>query len=265
MLIKIKPVLQLFFAALTRPVATVLLLAAVSNFPAQSALLVFSNSDIMATTSSLHPNSAAAAASFDAAVALLGGSSLVDFELAPLGSFNNLTVATGVTIAGTDRNSANHTIRNTTGFPPAPTLDGYNTTSGGANFVEMVGGTLTFTFATPVQAFGAYFSGIQTAFFADVITFSDGGSQTLLIPGAGTTNSIGALAFLGFTDVGRSISSITITASNANGADAIGVDDVRFQAASTTPEPSSFGLVLGGLFAAVGYRRRGLSRSGTGL
>src|SRR4029077_1230099 len=115
------------------------------------------------------------------------------------------TVAPGVTMNGSDSFGANQTIRNTSNFPAAPQLDGYNTTSGGANFVEMVGGTVTFSFATPIQAFGAYFSGIQTNFFTDTITFSDGTSQTILIPGAGTSSSVGALDFVGFTDVGKSI------------------------------------------------------------
>ena len=101
--------------------------------PASATLIGYSGQDNVATTSSPHPNSAAAAAAFDAAVAGLGGGSLIDFESAPLGSFSNLTIAPGVTINGTNIFSANHTIRNTSGFPSFPTLDGYNTTSGGAN------------------------------------------------------------------------------------------------------------------------------------
>jgi hypothetical protein len=104
-----------------------------------------------------------------------------------------------------------------------------------------------------VQFFGAYFSGIQTAFFADNITFSDGTSQMLNIPGVGTSGNVGALAFVGFTDAGKPISSITINAGNASGADAIGVDDVRFQ---TTPEPGSLALVAGCFGLALAYRRR---------
>ena len=241
---------------LTLPAA--LTLAALAGTSAQAVLVTFSGSDNLATTSSPHPNSAAAAASFDAAVLALGSSSLITFESAPLGSFTNLTIATGVTLNGTDLNSASQTIRNSSGFPSNPTLDGYNTTTAGLQFVEQFGGTLTFSFATPVQSFGAYFSGIQTAFFADSVTFSDGSSQSLLIPGPGTSNTVGALSFVGFTDAGKSISSVTITAGGPLGADAIGVDDVRYQTVGAVPEPATalFGVALMGVCAAA-RRRRG--------
>jgi PEP-CTERM motif len=235
----------------------VFLVTGLSAVPASAALVTFSGEDIMPTTSSPHPVSAAAAASFDAAVTALGGGSLVTFESAPLGSFSNLTIAPGVTMNGTDSFGANQTIRNTSNFPAAPQLDGYNTTPGGVNFVEMLGGNLTFSFANPIEAFGAYFSGIQTNFFADSITFSNGTSQTLLIPGAGTNSSTGALDFVGFTDVGKSITSVTVTAGSPTAGDFIGVDDVRFQAAPV-PEPASlaiFGTALAG-FGLMRRRRR---------
>jgi hypothetical protein len=127
--------------------------------------------------------------------------------------------------------------------------------------VEMIGGNLVFSFATPIQSFGAYFSGIQTNFFQDTVTFSDGTSHTLDIPGTGTTRSVGALSFVGFTDAGSSISSVSINAGNQAGFDDIGVDDVRFQATASvtsTPEPGSITLlVMGcGFCVALGYRRR---------
>ena len=128
----------------------------------------------------------------------------------------------------------------------------------------MFGGTLVFTFATPVQFFGAYLSGVQTAFFADTITFSDGTSQTIFVPGTGTSSTVGELAFVGFTDAGKSISSITITAGlPGTGQDAIGVDDVRYQsAAATAPEPGSVSLMLTGcLFGfALSVRRHRAAR-----
>jgi hypothetical protein len=216
----------------------------------------------MATTTSAHPNSAAAAASFDAAVALLGTGSLVTFESAPLGSFSNLTIALGVTLNGTDINGNNQTIRDTSNSPSFPTLDGYNTTPGGANFVEVQAGILTFTFSSGVEAFGAYFSGIQDFYPSESITFSDGTSETIGIPETGTSGSVGALDFVGFTDAGKSITSITLNAGSASvGGDYMGVDDVRFLTTPTAtgaPEPSSIGMAVSGLAALgfVGLRRR---------
>jgi hypothetical protein len=230
-----------------------------------SADTIFVGQDNVATTTSAHPTSAAAAASFATAAAGIGTVSTINFESAPLGAFSSLLVSPGVTITGSDVNSSNQTIRDTSNFPSGPTLDGYNTTSGGANFLEMQGGTVTFTFANPTQFFGAYFSGIQSAvFFADTITFSDGTSESISIPGVGTSGSIGALDFVGFTDAGKSITSITINAGIPGdpgaGFDDIGVDDVSYESAASTPtvpEPDSIALMLTGcLGLAAGIRRR---------
>ena len=229
-----------------------LVLIAAAPMPASAALVSFTGEDIMATTSSPHPNADAAAAQFSTAA---GPTGLITFESAPPGSFTNLTVAPGVTMSGSDINGHDQTIRNTSNFPPFPTLDGYNTTSSGANFVEEQGGTVTFTFATPIFAFGAFLTGIQN-FTQDTVTFSDGTSQTINVPEDGTSNSVGALDFVGFVDSGKSISSVTIFSGN-NGFDDIGVDDVRF-ASAAVPEPASWALmILGfiGLGAAVRARR----------
>ena len=227
--------------------ATIFFLA-VSLVPASASIVTYSGEDIMATTTSAHPVSTAAAASFGTAVAGLGTTSLVTFEGATLGSFSNLTIAPGVTMNGSDINSANQTIRNTSNSPSFPTLDGYNTTPSGSYFVEVQAGTLTFTFASGVDAFGAYFSGVQFFDPNESITFSDGTSETISIPETNTSGSVGALDFVGFTDAGKSITSITINAGNAQiGADYIGVDDVQFTTVPTVtgvPEPSSIALAL---------------------
>ena len=204
--------------------------------------VIFTGADLNVLPSSPSgPNSTSAANNFDAAAALIGTVSIIDFESAPVGSFTTLTVAPGVTISGTNINGADQSINDT--FDASfPALDGYNTTSGGANFVEMLGGSLVFNFATPTQFFGAFLSGVQD-FLQDTITFSDGTSQTIDIPEAGTSSSVGELVFVGFTDAGKSISSITINA-GTNAFDAIGVDDVRYQSASAVPEPGSVLLLL---------------------
>jgi hypothetical protein len=201
------------------------------------------------------PNSLAAATAF----AATGANSLITFENAPVGAFTSLTVAPGVTISGADDSFNNQTIRNTTNFPSYPSVDGFNTTPGGSQFVELIGGTLTFTFATPIQSFGAYLSGVQTNFFPDSVTFSDGSSQAIELQGVGTSCCVGELAFVGFTDPGKAITSVTINAgvSGVGGQDAVGVDDVRFQTA--VPEPAAWAMMLvgfGGLGAVMRSRRR---------
>jgi hypothetical protein len=200
------------------------------------------------------PNSLAAATDF----AATGANSLITFEGAPLGAFSNLMVAPGVTINGADDSSANQTIRNTTNFPNYPSVDGFNTTPGGSYFVEMIGGNLTFSFAKPIQSFGAYLSGVQTNFYPDTVTFFDGSSQSIVLQGTGTSCCVGELAFVGFTDPGKGITSVTIVAGvPGSGQDAIGVDDVRFQTA--VPEPAAWAMMLvgfGGLGAVMRSRRR---------
>jgi hypothetical protein len=117
-------------------------------------------------------------------------------------------------------------------------LCGGNVTSSNGYFLYQYGGSATFTFATPVSNFGAYFSGVQVG---DSITWTDGnGSQSLTIP---TDYYNGGLAFAGFTDPGQSITSITI---NSPG-DIIGVDGVLFSA-SAAPGPVP-GAGLAGLAA----------------
>ena len=202
--------------------------------------VVYSGFDSGAGPSDPRPNSNAAAASFDAAAASVGTSSLITFESDPVGGFTTLTVAPGVTVTSTDA-----AIENAPN-PSAPALYGYNTTAGGQNFLQPFS-PATFNFSTPIDAFGAYFSGVQNAFGTTTITFTDGTSQT--IPVTSPTSNAGGVGFTGFTDQGKLISSITISPQN----DAIGVDDVRFVAPASTPEPSSFaafgfvGLGLAGL------------------
>lgn len=207
------------------------------------------------------PLSTAAAANFDAAASLLGNLSIITFESVPVGPFASLTVAPGVTITGSNISGLDQSINNT--FDATfPSLDGYNTTPGGANFVEEMGGTVTFQFSTPTQFFGAFLSGVQD-FVQDTYTFSDGTSQTIDVPETGTSPNVGELVFVGFTDAGKSIASVTINA-GTNGFDDIGIDDVRYQsAAATTPEPSSVLSLMSGLFAlSLWSRRRQGGRAG---
>jgi hypothetical protein len=185
------------------------------------------------------PNSNAAYASFAAASASLG---LINFESSPVGYFSSLNPAPGVTVTGADVNGNELYINNTPGDPGDPSLDGFNTTPGGANYLEDIAGSATFSFANPISAFGVYLSGVQLYFYQDTITFSDGTSVTINAPGA--TDGTGSVDFVGFTDPGKSISSVTITAGGSGYGDYLGIDDVSYGAA--TPEPGSVVLMLTG-------------------
>lgn len=228
---------------------------------ARAGLVTFVGEDFQPNPgSTVRTNSDAAAASFRTAALAVGPVGTITFESSPLGAFNNLTVAQGVTVNGTDLSGNAQTIRNSSGFPSAPSLDGSNTTAGGSKFVEMTGGTLTFTFATPTQFFGAYLTGVQTAFFSDSITFNDGTTQTITLQGAGTSSFRGEIVFVGFVDAGKLITSITINAgdpgpNSTTGEDFIGVDDVSFQA-QAVPEPSSLTLCAIAVVPALWHTRR---------
>lgn len=233
---------------ISRMAGVVLLLVLVCS-RANGAIIVFSGKDSGAGSGNPRPNSNAAAASFDAAAGALGPVSLITFESAPLGAFSNLAVAAGVSINGNDVSSNDQTIRNTPVSSP-DSLYGYNVTGGGSQFVSFLGGDVVFTFATPIQAFGTYYSGGQLT--TATIQFFDGSSQTISIPNAGDN---GGIAFIGFTDAGQSISSVRVNAVN----DIVAVDDVRFvSAAAAVPEPSTLVIfALAGLgFASRVVRRR---------
>ena len=210
-------------------------LLALAVAPAAHAQLVtFVGSDAGAGPIDPRPGSALAALHFRDAANDLGTIKNIDFESALVGGFSSLTLASGVTLTGTANSGNSQTIRATSVNPAS--LYGYNTTAGGSHFLFLNGGTAVFTFAKAIDAFGAYFTGLQTAFGTSTVTFTDGSTDSVSLPGF----TSGGVAFVGFTDSGKLISTVTINVSD----DAIGVDDVHFGAAASTPEP---GMVVSGL------------------
>jgi hypothetical protein len=216
---------------------------------ASAAPITFIGSDPAATSLATMPNSQAAAASFDAAAALLGSMSLINFESVALGNFAApIALNANVTMsASSGSNSQIQDDPSSCGF----NLCGGNTTVGGHRFAYGYGGDFSLTFTSPIQAFGAYFAGLQLA--AETITYSNGGTQTVNIP-----TLSGGGAFVGFTDAGASITSILITfGSGPSSGDIISVDDMRYgpTSAARVPEPTSM-LLLGTGLAGWAARRR---------
>ncbi len=215
---------------------------------AHAAVVTYAGNDPGANSTDPRPNSNLAAAQFDPAAGTLGPVNFLNFENVALGSFSSLSLGNGVTLSGTDYLGGNQTIRNSAAGTPDG-LYGYNTTFGGANFVYINAGTLTFTFSQPIDAFGGYFSGVQ--FAGETVTFNDGTAQTLTL--TNSSSSAGGVEFLGFTDAGRKISSVTINTPNPSNTlgDFIGLDDVRFSLAPV-PEPSVVALLAGAGAAGLG-------------
>jgi hypothetical protein len=187
--------------------------------------VVYQGIDFGATSLATAPNSLAASNAFDAAT---GPLNIIDFD----------TNTTGATLSPASFDAG-------CGF----TLCGGNTTSGGSQFYGAVW-TTTITFDSPIDAFGAYFSGWQRN--DQIITYSDGGIVSLAMP-AGSLSE-GGMVFFGFIDPGASITSITY--STALG-DYVAIDDMRF-GTTAIPEPTSlllFGTGLG-VLGLVARRRR---------
>jgi hypothetical protein len=222
-------------------------------------ITTYSGLDAGAVSGSALPNANAAAAQFAAAVAGLGQTlQTIDFESAPGGVIlSPLDLGGGVALSLSNTSSQTRItqIQNVSGM--------FNTTPGGARYfafvTQFVGAgvnttaSATFGFATPVNAFGFYLTGLGND-AAFTVGFFDGSSQTLPVSGSGS--GFGGAQFFGFTDPGALVSSVTLTQSYTPAVDGfgyfLGVDDVQF---SPVPEPTTLALVGAGL-AALRIRRR---------
>ncbi len=211
-----------------------------------AAPIIFSGGDMGAGPSDPRPNANSAAAAFNLAASALGGTTLIDFESVSTGSFSSLPMGV-TTITGQDYSGSDQTILDSPAYPDPDyySVDGYNTTAAGAKFLEMMGGTTTFSFSSPISLFGAYFTGVQQPFFGSVtLNFEDGASQEIPFE---SLEGMGGAQFVGFIDEGALISSVTVKSISDEGFDFLGIDDVRFgptQTSIPTPDSGSSAVLL---------------------
>jgi hypothetical protein len=219
-----------------RRLFTAVVFVLLTAVPSRAGVVSYLGVDTNATTFSQMTNSQATAASFSTAVP---GANTITFENA---------LPSGVTVSGGSIETIS-TVPDSIVCPSSsPGICGFNTTLGGQKFLLSLGSAVTFNFATPVDAFGLYIDTLQTYFNSqnEYLQFSDGSTETLLLP---KTIVFGG-AFLGFTDFGTTITSVTFDPAG----DAVGLDDIRFHSVTAAPEVSTWAMLLLG-FAGLGIVR----------
>jgi hypothetical protein len=234
-------------------------LAAMVVLPGVAQAQIFSGADVatgIVAPGAGTPNSVNAR---NAHIASLGGATvnLLTFESVALGQTINLAPGVTATYTNQDANFGGVRTGNTVNL-------GYNTTVAGNRFMGLspngLGntGSLTFNFATAINFFGGYFTGVERP-SCGVITATWGAASFGLVNTGSATDcsATAGIQWFGFRS-NNSFTSVTFTeVSAANLRDIIGIDDVIYGTV-VIPEPSTYALLATGLaaMAVVGRRRR---------
>ncbi|HEY1396619.1 PEP-CTERM sorting domain-containing protein [Roseateles sp.] len=173
-------------------------------------------------------------------VPALAGASVIDFNNAATGNFTSRDFG-GVTISTSTAN----------GLAVDSIYSGSYATSGRYVTNYNNGGTLTFSFATAVSAFGFNWGAADQAWTMQVFDLQNVLLSTLNI--AAQTSSSGYAGFIGANGNGSTIGSFKLT--SAGSTDYVLIDNLRTVAANV-PEPGSLALAGLGLALAIGASRR---------
>jgi hypothetical protein len=213
---------------------------------AHASINVFEEQDDGAPVGGPFPNSDFAQAQLIVSSAFYGPVTTETFESLPVGYSPSFAIPGGtVTLSAPDFGAGFSGISNTT----FGSVYGFNTTPGGSNWLGFPDGSATFTFNTPINAFGFFTTGLQTVFTSSLaVSWNDGVAQSVSLP----INVNGGATYFGLED-GLAFSSVTITDISS---DAWGIDDVTYSfSGSSTPEPATWALMLIGV-GAVGVSLR---------
>jgi hypothetical protein len=227
------------------------ILIVILGLPLNATVVTFTGLDGSAGPGDPRPNSDGAFSVFLADASSLGTQNLETFESATAGDFVTLPLSFFTITSG--GGNADPDISNV-----QDGSEGFNTTSGGQWFLHFwenaVGEPeifLTFSFPTPIFAFGAYFTGVGTSLGTTTLEFNDGSSQVLTLPESSLQN----VQFYGFTStVAFSQLTLRISPESLSNADQIGVDDIY--TFSQVPEPGTWALMAAGLGLVGGISRR---------
>lgn len=232
------------------------------------AVVTFEARDAGAGPGDARPLSDAARDAFLAAIA--GSDSfLLDFESIPVQYADDIDLTT-MTLSqiGTSSDSNGGVTEGATS-PPSGIL-GYNTTTGGKRFLRIVpifdigtaGARLTFD--SPVEFFGAFFTGLGTAAGDLTVEFDNGKAFAIPVKGGAE----GGVNFLGFTTFGEPITSVDMVLRGVTGGtrDIYAIDDIitglepTYVPPGDVPEPATFALA-GAALAAIAITRRKAQRN----
>ena len=198
------------------------------------------------------PNSEIAYGNYTQAAEQLGSLTTVNLGNS-IGVLNPTSVGGGglsVTLAGV-KTSATSPVGAGVVTSNANTADGFNLMSTNDAFLRLTpdtsgtGASVTFSFATPVHAFGVYLMGFGTVPGSTLDMVLNGQEAPITIPRTANTN--GGVQFVGFTDTGAGATQVTFNLGGftATSRDIVGFDGISYV---TVPEPPPSLLIsLGGL------------------